>query len=951
MMKKLLTLLLGIFAFASSAQNVPYGISYQAIALDQNGQPIPGIDIVGRPIDDAEIGVRFTILEGSISGPILYQEEHEVLTDLYGMFQLVVGHGQQVSANPFASINWEGDKFLKVEISINNNGSFELSAIQQLMSVPYSFLAQDVINNDDADADPLNEIQTLSIDGDSVKLTRGGAIRLPIDPDTDPVNELQFISRLGDTITLSNGGSIVLPFDPDTDITNEIQYLSLLGDTIALSDGGSIVLPFDPDTDITNEIQYLSILGDTVALSNGGSIVLPLDPDMDTANEIQFLSYSNDTLSISKGGKIILPFSSKAEFIDDLNDAKNQKGSLGLGLSTLQNDSTGNNTAVGNYSQTQTQSGSMNVSLGVYTLNQNTSGGGNTAIGSSSLGGNTTGNSNTAVGIYALAGWSGPTTGYANTAIGSRPLAHLKSGSTNIGIGSDPLFNLKTGSNNIALGDGVASGITTGNNNVFIGSFSNSNDSAIENAVAIGFGAQVQESSTIQLGNESISKVKTAGDFIGGGASLSDSSTTSVSLLTLSSNTQGFLPPRMTLNERDNISTPMVGLTIYCLDCILGGELQTFNGTIWRSSTFASVNSTPAIGINSPDYLGSDSSTLSIVVLNSGGLPLLSNGLQISVDPTFATAVIQITNGTPSTGTTSFNIGSLTPNTTYYYRGFASNSLGLEYSNIASFATLSGTNQIIPPSLFISGDIDANHISITISASFVNPGSNPIMTKGFCYGLTSDLSSCSYTNEGSNATDFTSLIGNLLSDTTYFLRAYAATATDTFYTNISTVNTTISTQLYIGQLYQGGVIFYVDGTGQHGLIASTSDLGRYPWGCQGNTIDSTQSDLGFGLHNSNRISANCYSSNTIASTACLNAVINRYGDWYLPSFDELQLLKTNLYSNGYTQYFDTDEGSYWSSTEISATQAMQLEFYFGGWYVGTPPSKTNQRKVHPIRSF
>ena len=110
-MKKLLTLVFGLFALLSTAQNVPYGISYQAIALDQNGQPIPGIDIVGRPIDDAEIGVRFSILEGADSGPVIYQEEHEVLTDLYGMFQLVIGTGLQVSAGGFSDINWVGEKF------------------------------------------------------------------------------------------------------------------------------------------------------------------------------------------------------------------------------------------------------------------------------------------------------------------------------------------------------------------------------------------------------------------------------------------------------------------------------------------------------------------------------------------------------------------------------------------------------------------------------------------------------------------------------------------------------------------------------------------------------------------------------------------------------------------------------------------------------------------------
>jgi hypothetical protein len=120
-MKKLLSILLLFVCQLAQSQNVPQGINYQAVALDQRGQPIPGIDIVGRPIDDAEIGVRISILENTPTGNILYQEEHEVLTDLYGMFNLVIGQGLQVSVDPFSSINWQGDKFLQVELSIENS--------------------------------------------------------------------------------------------------------------------------------------------------------------------------------------------------------------------------------------------------------------------------------------------------------------------------------------------------------------------------------------------------------------------------------------------------------------------------------------------------------------------------------------------------------------------------------------------------------------------------------------------------------------------------------------------------------------------------------------------------------------------------------------------------------------------------------------------------------------
>lgn len=204
-MKKLLATLLLFVSIFAFGQTVPQGINYQAIAIDESGKPIPGVDIVGSPINDAEIGVRISILENSPTGAVLYQEEHEVLTDQYGMFNLVIGQGLQVSPDPFSSIDWIGDKYLQVELSVDNNGDFKLSAVQQLMSVPYAFLADRALNVDDADADPTNEIQNLSVSGDSLTISAGNTVVLPSsnDLDKDPTNELQQLFVQNDSLFLT----------------------------------------------------------------------------------------------------------------------------------------------------------------------------------------------------------------------------------------------------------------------------------------------------------------------------------------------------------------------------------------------------------------------------------------------------------------------------------------------------------------------------------------------------------------------------------------------------------------------------------------------------------------------------------------------------------------------------------------------------------------------------
>jgi hypothetical protein len=55
--------------------------------------------------------------------------------------------------------------------------------------------------------------------------------------------------------------------------------------------------------------------------------------------------------------------------------------------------------------------------------------------------------------------------------------------------------------------------------------------------------------------------------------------------LDIKSTEKGFLPPRMTAEERDNISNPAVGLTLYCTDCAQGkGELQVYHRSGWKNA-------------------------------------------------------------------------------------------------------------------------------------------------------------------------------------------------------------------------------------------------------------------------------------------------------------------------------------------------------------------------------
>ena len=154
---------------------------------------------------------------------------------------------------------------------------------------------------------------------------------------------------------------------------------------------------------------------------------------------------------------------------------------------------------------------------------------------------------------------------------------------------------------------------------------------------------------------------------------------------------------------------------------------------------------------------------------------------------------------------------------------------------------------------------------------------------------------------------------------------------------------------YVGQGYQGGIIFYVDASGQHGLIyAPTDELGQAPWGCYGTSLPGASNDLygsnvvpspGAGAENTIDIMNGC-SEAGIAARLCGDLVFEGYSDWFLPSKKELNL----LYINGFSLYGDV----YWSSTQDNYLKAWHQDFSSGEQYNGT---KGTSKNVIAVRSF
>ena len=200
----------------------------------------------------------------------------------------------------------------------------------------------------------------------------------------------------------------------------------------------------------------------------------------------------------------------------------------------------------------------------------------NTAIGTAALTSNTTGNSNIAVGMNALLG---NITGSYSTAIGLDALRR-STGGFNTAFGAFALDKTTTGVNNTAIGPLALEYNETGSLNTAIGFNAGVSSSYkdLTNTTAIGNGARVTASNTIQLGNTSVTNVNTSGTITAAGMGLGVSTPNASAALDVTTTTKGFLPPRLTTTQRDAITTPAEGLTVWNTT---NKQLEVYDGVDW----------------------------------------------------------------------------------------------------------------------------------------------------------------------------------------------------------------------------------------------------------------------------------------------------------------------------------------------------------------------------------
>ena len=142
----------------------------------------------------------------------------------------------------------------------------------------------------------------------------------------------------------------------------------------------------------------------------------------------------------------------------------------------------------------------------------------------------------------------------------------------------------------------------------------------------------------------------------------------------------------------------------------------------------------------------------------------------------------------------------------------------------------------------------------------------------------------------------------------------------------------------IGDIVNGGVVFWLDSTGQHGLVAAFSDVATsVEWGCNGTDLPNVLNvpynggnpsglgaEIGDGFNNTNDILQDCPTAPAALAARSLGA------QWFLPSAKELNQMYINKTTLEGVSGFTAFSNYYWSSTEYGSVSAWEQYFISGG---------------------
>jgi uncharacterized protein (TIGR02145 family) len=228
--------------------------------------------------------------------------------------------------------------------------------------------------------------------------------------------------------------------------------------------------------------------------------------------------------------------------------------------------------------------------------------------------------------------------------------------------------------------------------------------------------------------------------------------------------------------------SPIEGLsptTKYYVRAYATNIVGTAYGNEVSFTTGAAPVQLPAVTTASPGNITSISATSGGEVTSDGGATITARGVCWNTTGSPSADLLHTTDGS-GTGPFTSAITALTPNTKYYVRAFAVNSVGTGYGSEYSFTTLSSSSAEITTSAVTS----IAQTTATGGGNITSDGGSAVTTRGICWSLNQNPTLADVFTVNDYGTGiFSGQMTNLSPGRTYYVRAYATNSTGTAYGN------------------------------------------------------------------------------------------------------------------------------------------------------------------------
>jgi len=191
------------------------------------------------------------------------------------------------------------------------------------------------------------------------------------------------------------------------------------------------------------------------------------------------------------------------------------------------------------------------------------------------------------------------------------------------------------------------------------------------------------------------------------------------------------------------------------------------------------VNATlPTVVTNNTSNIAATTADCNGNVTSDGGATVTHRGFYYGTSPNPETTGSKKTDYNVGTGAFTCTLTNLTPNTTYYVKAYATNSVGTSYGEQKTFKTTAASVPVVT-----TNDVsDIQATSAIGGGNVTTDGGATVTARGICWSTSQNPTiSDSKTSDGTGTGSFTSTMTGLNKNTTYYVRAYATNSVGTAY--------------------------------------------------------------------------------------------------------------------------------------------------------------------------